>query len=94
MRYLVLAPNLGLWYPKGSCLSSLNIRMQIMPDVKLIEKVSLGLANFLVDSLSFGPQRNKILLPYPWPKRSMLPRVVVVHNYYGCVKLLRTMITL
>jgi hypothetical protein len=39
--------------------------MLIMPDAKLIEKVPLGLANFLVGPLYFGPQRNIILLPYP-----------------------------
>jgi hypothetical protein len=68
--------------------------MLIMTNAKLIEKVLPGLANFLVDPLSFGPQRNKILLPYPRSKRSMLPTVVVVHNYYGCDKLSRTIVTL
>jgi hypothetical protein len=43
----------------------LDIRMPIMPDAKLIEKVPSGHANFLVSPLSLGPQRNKILLPYP-----------------------------
>jgi hypothetical protein len=54
--------------------------MPIMPDAKLIEKVPLGCANFLVGPLSLGHQRNKIPLPYPQPKRSTLPAVVVVHN--------------
>jgi hypothetical protein len=68
--------------------------MPIMPDVKLVEKVPPGLANFLVGPLSLGPQRNKILLPYPRLKQSMLLLVVIVHNYYGCDKLPRTMVTL
>jgi hypothetical protein len=68
--------------------------MTIMPDAKLIEKVPLRLANFLVGPLSLGLQRNKILLPYPQPKRNMSPPIVVVHNYYGCDKLSRTMVTL
>jgi hypothetical protein len=68
--------------------------MPIMPDAKLIEKLALGLANFLVGLLYLGPQRNKIPLPYPRLKWSTLPPVVVVHNYYGCDKLSRTMVTL
>jgi hypothetical protein len=68
--------------------------MSIMLDGKLIEKVPLRLANFSVGPLCLGPQRNKILFPYPRLKQSMLPSVVVVHNYYGCDKLLRTMVTL
>jgi hypothetical protein len=68
--------------------------MLIMLDAKLIEKIPLGHANFLVSPLSLGPQRNKIPLPYPRLKRSMSPPVVVVHNYYRCDKLSRTMITL
>jgi hypothetical protein len=68
--------------------------MLIMPDRKLIEKVPLGRANFLVGPLSLGLQGNKTLLPYPRPKRSKSPPVVVVHNYYGCDKLLTTMVTL
>jgi hypothetical protein len=65
-----------------------------MPDAKLIKKVPLGLANLLGGSLSLGLQRNKNSLPYPWSKRSMLPPVVVAHNYFGCDKLSRTMVTL
>jgi hypothetical protein len=68
--------------------------MPIMLDIKLIEKVPSGLANFLVSPLSLSIQRNKISLPYLRPKRSTSPSVFVVHNYYGCDKLSRTMVTL
>jgi hypothetical protein len=68
--------------------------MLIMPDTKLIEKAPPGLANFSVGPLSLGLQRNKIQLPYPPPKRSMSPSIVVVHNYFGCNKLSRTMVIL
>jgi hypothetical protein len=67
--------------------------MPIMPNAKLIKRLPLGLANFLGNPLSLGLQRNKILLPYPWPTQSMSPPVVVVHNFYGCDKLSRTMVT-
>jgi hypothetical protein len=62
MRYLFLTPNLGLWYPKDLILSSLDIRMLIMPNAKWIEKVSLGHVNSLDGPLSLGLQRNKIVL--------------------------------
>jgi hypothetical protein len=68
--------------------------MPIMPDAKLIEKVPLRLVNFLVGPLSFGFQRNKIVLPYSRLKRSMSPPIVVVHNYYGCDKLSWTTMSL
>jgi hypothetical protein len=44
--------------------------------------------------LYLGLQRNKIMLPYPQPKRSMSSPVVVVHNYFGYDKLSRFMVTL
>jgi hypothetical protein len=65
-----------------------------MPDVKWIERVPLGLAIFLGDPLFLGLQRNKIPLPYPWLKRSMSPPIDVVHNFYRCDKLSRTIVTL
>jgi hypothetical protein len=68
--------------------------MSIMPDAKLVEKVPLGLVNFLVSPLSLGHQRNKIQLPFPRPKWNILPLVVIVYNYFGCDKLLRIMVTL
>jgi hypothetical protein len=68
--------------------------MLIMPDAKWIGRVPLGLVNFLGDPLSLGLQRNKILLPYPRPKRSMSPPGVVVHNFFGCNKHSKTMVTL
>jgi hypothetical protein len=68
--------------------------MSIMPDAKWIGRVPLGHVNSLDGPLSLGLQRNKISLPYPRSKQSMSPLVVIVHNYYGCDKLSRTMVTL
>jgi hypothetical protein len=68
--------------------------MPIMPDVKWAERVPPGHVNSLDGPLSLGLQRNKILLPYPRLKWSMSPPVVVVHNYFGCDKLSRIMVTL
>jgi hypothetical protein len=57
MRYLVLTPNLGLCYSKDS-----HFELIGYSDEKLIEKVLSGLANFFINLLYLGPQRNKILL--------------------------------
>jgi hypothetical protein len=65
-----------------------------MPDAKWIGRVPPGLINFLDRLLSLGLQRNKIPLPYPRSKWSMSPPGVVVHNFFGCDKLSRTMVTL
>jgi hypothetical protein len=70
------------------------IRMPIILDAKWIERVPPGLVNFLDGPLSLGLQRNKIRLPYSRLKRSMLPPKVVVHNFFGCDKLSRIMVTL
>jgi hypothetical protein len=68
--------------------------MMIMLDAKWIGRVPPEHVNSLDDPLSLGPQRNKIMLPYPRPKRSMSPPVIIVHNYFGCDKLSRIMVTL
>jgi hypothetical protein len=65
-----------------------------MSDAKWIGRVPPGHVNSLDGPLSLGLQRKKIMLPYLRPKRSMSPPVVVMHNYFGCDKLLRIMITL
>ena len=87
LRYLVHTPNLGLWYLKGSRFSLIGYSDVDLPDVKWIGKAPREPANSWVGPLCLGPQRNKIPLPYPQPKRSMLQPVVVVHNYFGCDKL-------
>jgi hypothetical protein len=65
-----------------------------MPDAKWIGRVPPGYVNSFDSLLSLSLQRNKIMLPYPRPKRSMSPPVVVVHNYFRCDNLSRTMVTL
>jgi hypothetical protein len=68
-------------------LDLLAIPMRIMSDAKWIGRVHPRLVNFLVGLLYVGLPRNKIMLPCPRSKRSMLQPVVVVHNYFGCDKL-------
>jgi hypothetical protein len=79
---------------RGFNLSSLDIQMPIMSDAKWIGRVPLRHVNSFDGLLSLGLQRNKIPLPYSQPKWSMSPSVVVVHNYFGCNKLSRIMVTL
>jgi hypothetical protein len=80
MRYLVLTPNLVLWYPKGSHFELLGYSDADYADAKWIGRVPPGLVNSLDGLLSLGLQRNKIPLPYSRLKQSMSPPVVVVHN--------------
>jgi hypothetical protein len=94
MRYLVLTPNLGLWYPKGSHFELLGYSDADYAGCKVDRKSALGLVNSLDGPLYLGLQRNKNPLPYPRPKRSMSPPVVIVHNYFGCDKLSRIIVTL
>jgi hypothetical protein len=68
--------------------------MSLMPDEKWIERVPPELVNILDGPLSLGLQRNKISLSYPQLKRSMSLPEVVVHNFFGCDKLSRIMVTL
>jgi hypothetical protein len=82
MRYLVLTLNTGIWYLKGSGFKLIEYLDVNYDGCKVDKNVPPGLTNFLVGPLYLGPQRNKILLPYPWPKQSTLMSVVVVHNYY------------
>jgi hypothetical protein len=91
MRYQVLTPNLGLWYPKGSHFELLGYLDADYAGCKVDQKEHV---NSLDGPLSLYFQRNKISLPYPRPKWSMSPPVVVVHNYFGCDELSRTMVTL
>jgi hypothetical protein len=93
MRYLVLTLNLDLWYPKGSHFELLGYSDADYAGCKVDMKCTSGICQ-LDDPLSLGLQRNKILLPYPWPKRSMSPLIAVVYNYFGCDKFLRIMVTL
>jgi hypothetical protein len=49
MRYLVLTPNLGLWYPKGSHFGIIDYSDVDYARCKVdIERVPVGLANSLV----------------------------------------------
>jgi hypothetical protein len=92
MGYLVLTPNLGIWYPKGSRFELLGYSDANYTGCKVDRKSTSRTCQFLGRSLDL--QRNKISLPYPRPKQSISPPIVVMHNYFGCNKLSRIMVTL
>jgi hypothetical protein len=54
LRYVVLKPNLGLWYPKGSCFEFSDIWIPIMSDAKWKGRVPPGHVNSLDGPLSLG----------------------------------------
>ena len=82
VRYLIHTPNFGIWY-RGLLLILLAILTRTMPETRLIESPLRVLVNFLVDLLCLGPPRNKTRYAYLPPKRSTLPLVHVVLNYFG-----------
>jgi hypothetical protein len=94
MRYLVLTPNLGLWYRKGSHFDLFGYSDVDYAKCMVDRKSTSGTCQFLIGPFHLGPQRNKIPLPYPWPKWSMSQPIVIVLNFYGRGKLQRTMVTL
>jgi hypothetical protein len=48
MRYLVLTPNLGLWYPRRSHFKLFGYFDADYAGCKFDRKIPLGLANFLI----------------------------------------------
>jgi hypothetical protein len=94
MGYLVLTHNLDLWYPRGSHFELLGYSDTDYTGCKVDRKSTSGTCQLLVRSLVSWSLKKQIMLPYPRSKRSISLSVVVVHNYFGCDKLLRTMVTL
>ena len=83
LRYLVLTPNLGLWYPKVSTFDLLSYFDSDYAGCKVDRKSTTGLVNFLADPWCLEALRNKIPLRYPLPRPSMSQPVLVVLNYFG-----------
>jgi hypothetical protein len=88
MRYLVITPYLGLWYPKGVQFELIGYSDVDYAGCKVDRKSTSRTCQFLGRSLvCVGLPRNKILLLYPRSKQSMMQLIVIVHNYFGCDKL-------
>jgi hypothetical protein len=54
-----------------------------MPGPRLIGRARQGLVSFWEGPWCLGALRNKLLLPYPLPRPSMLPQDNVARNYFG-----------
>jgi hypothetical protein len=87
MRYLVLTRNLGLWYPKGSHFELLGYLDADYARCKVDRKSTSGTCQLLNQSLVSWSPKKQNYVAFPRPKRSMLPPVVIVHNYFGGNKL-------
>src|SRR6266498_1480327 len=83
LRYLIQTPLLAYGILRAPLSIFLAILIWIMPVVKLIARVQRGLANSLVGPWCRGALRNKIALPFPPLKPSMLQPVLFVLNYFG-----------
>src|SRR3954469_7930303 len=73
LRYLVHTPNLGLWYPKGSSFKLVGYSDSDWAGDKVDRKSTSGSCQFL----------GRYLVSWSFKKPSILPREVVVPNYYG-----------
>jgi hypothetical protein len=64
MRYLVLTPKLGLWYPKGSCFELLGYSDAAYARCKVDRKSTSEACQFLGRSLVFwsSKKQNSIAL--------------------------------
>jgi hypothetical protein len=93
MRYLVLTPYLGLWYPKGA-----HFELSGYSDVDYagckVRKSTSETCQFLGTYLVRWSSKKQNFVPYLWSKQSMLQPGVVVHNLFGCDKLSWIMVTL
>jgi hypothetical protein len=67
MRYLVLTPNLGLWYPKGSCFEFLGYLDANYAGCKVDRKSTFGTCQFLGRSLFSwsSKKQNSVALSTP-----------------------------
>jgi hypothetical protein len=87
MRYLVLAPNLGIWYPKGSLLDLTDYSDVDYVGCRVDRKSTSGTCQFLGRSLVSLSSKKQNLVALSMPKRSTSLPVVVVLNFFVCHKL-------
>jgi hypothetical protein len=82
LRYLVHMSYIGLWYPKGSTFDLIGYSDSNYARCKVDRRSTSGTCHW--EGLWCPEaQRNKLSLPYPPPRLSMLSQDSVVHNYFG-----------
>jgi hypothetical protein len=87
MRYLVLTPNLGLWYPKSFHFDLIGYFDVDYARCKVDRKSTSGTCQFLSRSLVSWSSKKQNSVALPRSKRSMSQPIVIVLNFYGCGKL-------
>ena len=80
LRYLAHTPTLGLWYPKGSALVSLDILTLTMLVIVWTASQHLVLVISSDDLWSVGPRRNRTVYHYLLLKLSTLLLVLAMLN--------------
>jgi hypothetical protein len=83
LRYLVSTPCFEIWYPKGSTFDLIGYSDPTMSGARSIGRAHQGLVSFWEGPWCFGALRNKLLLPYPPLRSSMLPQDSVARNCFG-----------
>jgi hypothetical protein len=84
LRYLVHTPYIRLWYPNGSTFHFIGYTDSDYVGCKVDRKSTSGTSQFFWKGpWCLGVQRNKLPLPYPPLRPSMLPQDSVARNYFG-----------
>jgi hypothetical protein len=87
MRYLVLTPNLGLWYPRGSHFELHGYSDVDYAGCKVDRKITSGTCQFLGQSLVSWSSKKQNSIFLSTVEAEYVPPIVVVHKFYGCDKL-------
>ena len=80
LRYLKHTPSIGLWYPKGAIFELVGYSDSDYASCKVDRKSTSRGCHMLGKCL--GPPKSKIVLPYPPPRQSTSPPVLVVHKSF------------
>jgi hypothetical protein len=94
MRYLVLTPNLGLCYPKGSHFELLGYSDANYAGCKVDRKSTFRTCQFLGWSLVSWSLKNQNSIALSTGEAEYVTAVIIVQNYFGSDKLSRTMVIL
>jgi hypothetical protein len=86
-RYLVLTPNLGLWYPKGSHFDLINYFDVDYAGCKVDRKSTSETYQFLGRSLVSWSSKIQNSVALSTTEVEYVAAVVVVLNFYGYDKL-------
>jgi hypothetical protein len=95
MRYLVLTPKLDLWYPKGPCFELLGYSDADYARCKVDKKNTSRTCQFLGRSLvSWSSKKQNYVVLSTAEAEYVTVGSCCVHNYFGCDKLSRIIVTL